>query len=128
MEEIYGWILTEHKGKLTIEYKEMMVILTEDFGYIDIIYEEPNLEENYERSCWEDSMDDYGYYAEDEALSVLSSYESLDDEEMEELMRFFVNGYEVEKQGDKMVFLLDEKIGNESEKAIEKIANLKISR
>ena len=127
MEEIYGWILTNHKGNLVIEYKEMMTILVEDFGYTDIVYEEPSFEES-ERSCWEDSLDDYSYYAEGEELGILSQYESLDDEETEELMRFFVNGYEIEKQGDRMVFLLDEKTADESEKAIEKIANLKISR
>lgn len=129
MDEIFGWILTCHNGNLSIEYKEMENVLLDDLGYTDVSYNE---DVSYSEQSWyEDSFDDSPLYVEDSAdedylMSDVS--EQIDDTELEEVMRFFADGYEIESQGDTMVFLLDEKTPDISERALEKLSNLNISR
>lgn len=127
MDEIFGWILTEHRGNLTIEKKEMEVILMEDLGYMNVSY---LLDETSEHDEFCDTSYDYDSYSgePDEECVMMDRDESIDDSELEELARFFVDGYEIERQGDNMVFLLDEASANISERVLEKLSNLKISR
>lgn len=132
MSNIRGWIATERKGKITIEYKDIDSILSEDLGYINLvsevvyqsIYNEDTTDycedfDYFDDSMFEEDGDSEGY--SDEPVN-----RHFDGDEMRKLMLFFTGGAEIFELGDRMVFLLEETSPTTIDEVFEHLANIRI--